>query len=219
MSAATVEKSISEMTTAELEKHLANRKKAETAKLNREKKQYEKERDAVIDSLINRANEIHQYIKTFKEDCAEAMQAQHKKLEEYGKIRGNSKGGFTIKHSNNLCSITRRRDTEPQWDERSVKAVELLKDFLGDVVKKRDINAYEILMTFLEKNSAGDLEYSRVMDLLSHEARYTDERWLEGLRLIKQSYSNVMRAFGYEFKVKPVDGDKFETLSLNFSSL
>ena len=73
-------------------------------------------------------------------------------------------------------------------------------------------------MGFLEKNKAGDLEYSDVMNLYKHETEFDDLRWKEGLRLIKESYSNHLKGFGYEFKLKQADG-KWQNLYLNFSSL
>jgi ribosomal protein L31E len=145
------------------------------------------------------------------------MENQALKLAEYGKIRGNSKGGFTVTNSDDTMRITRRRDTEPAWDERSTKAVQLIKDFLSDTIKKRDVKLYEILIGFLEKNGKGDLEYSSVMNLYSHEDKF-EERWKEGLRLIKQSFSNHFKGYGYEFKFKEEDG-KWQNIILNFSSL
>jgi hypothetical protein len=146
------------------------------------------------------------------------MDKHSEKLAGYGKIRGNSKGGFSITNSDDTMRITRRRDTEPVWDERSTKAIELIKDFLSDTIKKRDLKLYEILIGFLERNEKGDLEYNRVMDLYKHEDKFDDPRWKEGLRLIKESYSNHLKGFGYEFKIKNESG-KWENLLLNFSSL
>eukprot|EP01038_Epipyxis_sp_PR26KG_P000918 gene918-1293_t len=134
------------------------------------------------------------------------MDNQANKLANYGKIRGNSKGGFSVSDRNDTMKVTRRRDTEPVWDERSTKAIELIKEFLGDAIKKRDLDMYEILMGFLERNEKGDLEYARVMDLYKHEAKFDDERWKEGLRLIKESFSNHLKGFGYEFKFRNDEG-------------
>lgn len=146
------------------------------------------------------------------------MEEHAVKLAHYGKLRSNSKGGFSITTENGALRVTRRRDTEPVWDERAAKAVELIKDFLGDTIKKRDIDTYEVLMTFIERNEKGDLEFARVMDLFKHESRFEDERWQEGLRLIKQSYGNHLKGYGYEFKRKAADG-KWDNILLNFSSL
>lgn len=207
-----------ELTTAELEQMLANRKKAERAKEEKEKAKYEEDRDQMVEKVLLTASALFRELGEFKTYCHIEMDKQAVKLSEYGKVRSNSKGGFSVTNSDDTMRITRRRDTEPVWDERSGKAVELIKEFLGDAIKKRDTKMHDILMSFLERNANGDLEYGRVMDLYKHEDKFDDPRWKEGLKLIKESFSNHLKGYGYEFKMKGADG-KWQNLYLNFSSL
>ncbi len=209
---------INELSTSELEKLLADKKKAEKQRRMAEKAIYEKDKDGTIELLWDEANELALATARFKNKLHTVMDLQAEKLNQYGGIRGNSKGGFAIVHSNGSKNITRRRDTDRFWDERATKAVGLIKDFLSDTVKKRDAQLHDILMSFLERNVKGDLEYAKVMDLLKHEDKFNDLRWVSGLQLIKESYSQSFKAFGYEFKKRNQSG-KWESLSLNFSSL
>ena len=212
-----LEKKASDLTPEELEMLLKKSKDQQAKKLAKEKVEYEQNRDKVVDNVITTAKAMSKEMAEFKQYCHIEMDKLWNKLSEYGKIRTNSKGGFQVENTEKTMRIIRRRDTEPTWDERSAKAVDLIKDFLGDTIKKRDINTFEILMTFIEKNKAGDLEYSKVMELYSHESRYDDVRWKEGLRLIKESFSNHFKGYGYEFKIKNSEG-KWENLILSFSS-
>lgn len=207
-----------EPTIAELEALLAKRKKDEKEQRQRNKKAYEQNRDTTIESVFAEGLELSLALSRFKQKMHTVMESQKNELDKYGSIRSNSKGGFSITHSDGVTSITRRRDTDPIWDERASKAVDLIKDFLSDTVKKRDADLHDILLGFLERNVKGDLEYAKVMELLNHEDKFNDARWLEGLHLIKESYSQGFKAFGYEFKQKDAQG-KWKTLSLNFSSL
>ncbi len=209
---------ISKLSSAELKKHLADKEKSEKSALEKERKAYEAARDEMTDKVIRTVMALSRELGEFKTFCHIEMEKQQSALESYGKIRSNSKGGFSITNSDDTVRITRRRDTEPAWDERSTKAVELIKEFLSETIKKRDLKVYEILMGFLERNAKGDLEYSRVMDLYKHEDKFDDPRWKEGLRLIKESFSNHFKGFGYEFKIKDKEG-KWQNLLLNFSSL
>jgi hypothetical protein len=209
---------LEQLSTAEIEKMLADRRKSESAKAEKEKKVYEQGRDEMVLKVITTAKVLFKELGEFKQFCHIEMDKQAVKLSEYGKLRSNSKGGFSVTDSDDTMRITRRRDTEPVWDERSTKAIELIKEFLGDAIKKRDVKMYEILMSFLERNANGDLEYNRVMDLYKHEDKFDDPRWKEGLKLIKESFSNHLKGYGYEFKVKGDDG-KWQNLYLNFSSL
>lgn len=202
----------------ELMDQLAKQEEAEKKKLEREQKKYEAEKYSYVKTMFAKAAEAHKVLFDLKEELTEGMDAHAVKLANYGKIRKNSKGGFQIESEDNTQRIKRIRDTEPTWDERATKAESLIKDFLMDTVKKRDKKTFEMLMIFLERNKNGDLELSRVMDLLQFEDNYDDVRWKEGLRLLKQSYRNVLKGFGYLFQQKGADG-KWKSLVLNFSSI
>ncbi|MDQ8012014.1 MAG: DUF3164 family protein [Flavobacterium nitrogenifigens] len=206
------------LSTSELEEILKSRKESEAKKLEKEKMQYEKNRDEKVEKMILTAQCLFRELSEFKQYMHIEMEDQAVKLSEYGKIRSNSKGGFSISNADDTMRVKRRRDTEPSWDERSSKAVELIKEFLSDTIKKRDLKLHEILLSFLERNANGDLEYSRVMDLYKHEDKFDDPRWKEGLRLMKESFSNHLKGFGYEFKHKDENG-QWHNILLNFSSL
>lgn len=209
---------IAKLTTADLEQLLADRKKQEKQAREREKTAYEDSRDKMVDSLVTRACFLAAEVAKFKDVCHKVMDEQAIKLAEYGLIRGNSKGGFSVLDKQGIYKVSRTRDTRPAWDERAVKAIELIKEFLTDTVKKRDLKMFEILISFLEKNKAGDLEYSKVFTLLMHEDKFADPRWLEGLKLLKESYNIHLKGFGYEFKTMD-DKGKWQPIVLNFSSL
>lgn len=210
---------LNSVSTEDLKAALAKKEAAEKKALEAAEKAYISEKDAAILSLFEDATAVKLLLFNLKQKVTDAMARQNEALEAYGKINKKSKGGFSVTHSNGDLRITRRRDTSPAWDERSTKAIALIKEFLLDTVKKRDKDLFEILMSFLEKNKAGDLEYSRVMDLLKHEDKFSDERWKEGLRLIKQSFSNSLKGYSYEFKRHNEDTNKWEVVQLNFSSI
>ncbi len=207
-----------EMTLEELEALMDQKKKQRAAKEERERKAYEEKRDATVSDIISTAMDLHNSLAKFKAICHTDFEEHAILLNQYGKMPGKSKGGFSLTDATGTLRIVRRRDTEPNWDERSTKAVELIKDFLGDAVKKRDQKLYEILMSFLERNANGDMEYGRVMNLWQHEDKFHDPRWREGLKLIKESYNTHVKGYGYEFKTRGTDG-KWQNILLNFSSL
>lgn len=207
-----------ELTDEQLEQEIAKRKKAKAVKQAKLKDKYEKDRDESINIMIQNGMVAHKALSELKEMTHSLMETQAVALDNYGNMPTKSKGGFSITTKDGQFRLTRTRNTEPVFDERSDKAIELIKNFLGDVVKKRDVDTYEILMSLISRNKNQDLEYSEVMNLLQHEDRFDDTRWTEGLRLIKESYSNHLKGYGYEFKRKAPDG-KWERINLQFSSL
>lgn len=213
-----LERPINELSAEEMEAVLNHKRKMEVEQQENEKRAYEAERDSDMGELIALALEVESKSCLLKKLTHAKMEKHQEKLNEYGKIRSNSKGGFTLMHSDKTIRIKRRRDTQPTWDERSTKALELIHAFLYDTVKKRDKDLFEMLIGFLVKNKKGDLDYASVMNLLSHETRFDDPRWKEGLRLLKQSYSNFLKGYQYDFEKQNEEG-KFERIELNFSAL
>jgi ribosomal protein L31E len=209
----------------ELDLAIAKRKAMKQKAIETERKLYETKKEDDVLSLSDQAEDLHLLIKQFKTNCLLVLEAQKQKLDEYGAIRKNSQGGFSIENSDSTKKIVRVRATKPTWDERAKKGVDLIKDFLQDTVKKRDKDAYEIMMTFIAKKSNGELEYDKVMQLLQHENRFDDvakypnqNLWSEGLRLIKESYKISFKGYQVRFEKKNEEG-KYETIDLNFATV
>ncbi len=210
---------LSKLSAEDLKNILAQKQKAEKQAALRAKKEYEASRDEDMMELMQEVKFTSEIIKKLKDKTQLLLERHAQKLAHYGKIRSSSKGGFSLKNTAGTIKIRRRRDTLPNWDERSEKALELIKDFLQDTIKKRDQKLFEILYSFIARNKKGDLEYARVMNLLAHEDKYDDPRWVEGLRLIKESYSNLMRGYQYDFEELDETTGKYARLDLNFSSI
>jgi hypothetical protein len=213
-----LKKPINELSTEEMETVLKHKRRIEAERQEKERRAYEAERDTDMGELIALALDIENQSYLLKQLTHSKMEKHQEMLNNYGKIRSNSKGGFSLMHSDKTIRIKRRRNTQPIWDERSTKALELIHAFLYDTVKKRDKDLFEMLMGFLVKNKKGDLDYASVMNLLNHENRFEDSRWKEGLRLLKQSYSNFLKGYQYDFEKQNEEG-KFERIELNFSAL
>ncbi len=200
-----------------MEELLKKKKAKERAKREKERTKYEAKKDSVVNELFSEGQRLSNELAAFKEKVHMHMNDMHDALKNYGEIKKTSKGGFTLANKDKSKQIKRTRDTKPTWDERADKGIALIKEFLYDTVKKRDLKIFEILISFLEKNSAGDLEYKRVMQLLHHEDKYEDNRWKEGLKLLKESHQNILQAYGYYFISQ--NAEQKQHLQLNFSAI
>lgn len=209
---------LTKVSAEDLRKALQEKIKQEQLDRENEKKAYENERDELINEIIDRSIKINIDLKLFKDGLNTVFNDHEERLKNYGGIRSNSKGGFSLIHSSGSYKVSRIRATEPTWDERSSKALELISDFLRDTVKKKDSKLFEILFSFIQKNEKGELEYSKVMHLFKHRDKYDDQRWVEGLNLIQESYSVHLKGFRYDFYKKDNDG-KWEKIDINFTSL
>lgn len=211
-------KKLENISTEELEKMLEKRKRIEADEREKHKAQYEAQRDELVLDYSQDAISLAHDLQEFKEELDHQMEVQAERLRDYGEMRANSKGGFSITNEKGQYKITRRRNTSPAWDERADKAEGLLQDFFKDTVKKRDKKLAEILMSYLSKNKDGALRYSSVMKLMQHRDKFTDKRWLEALRLLQESYNSGFTKYYYEFYLKGESGE-WEKINLNFSSI
>lgn len=206
----------SDYTEEQLEQMLKNRKRANDKKRRSERKAYEKKRDEFVSDMMKEALHYNEILTKFKEGLHSAFEEHQEILNKYGEIRKNSKGGFSLTSSDGKNRVKRIRATAPQWDERSKKGEELIMDFLKQKIRSKKL--HKLVMSFLQRDEKGNLEYSRVMNLLKMRHEWDDERWIEGLNLMEESYTIHFRAYGYVFE-KRDEGGKWERVEMNFSSI
>lgn len=211
-------KPASELTLDELELMLADKKKQDSENRRKERDDFEEMIDTETSLMVRKALDLRSAIEAFYTETTGSLNAMREMLNEYGKIKSNSKGGFHLKTKDGNHKIVYRFKTNCDWDTRSAKAEDLLKDFLNDVILKRDSDSYALIMAMLEKNNMGKLEYSRLQSLYSQEERFDDPRWKEAIRLFKESYIVTGSKMVLEFYKRNEESLKWEPISLNLSS-
>ena len=212
-------KTVDQMSTEELQAYLAERRKDEMAQLNKSRNEYEKYIETNTSRLVRKAVKLNSILTTFFVNSTKTLDEMRERLNDYGAIRANSKGGFHLKTDDGKYKLVYRYSTTCDWDERAVKAEELLKDFLGDVIKKRDKQTFELILALIEKNKEGKLELSRMQTLYAKESLFDDPRWLEAIRLFKESFRPVDSKMRLEFYKRSEISQKWEPIVLNLSSL
>ncbi len=207
-----------QLSVTELEALLAEKRKEETTRIKKEQEEYENHRNTVVIKLSKTAKEVSGIIGSFNKETRELLDEQRDLLNKYGKIRGNSKGGFALESIDGNFKITYQFKSISSYDERADKAEELLKEFLNDTIKKKDRKMHEMIMSLLERNGKGQLEYARVQSLYKFENDYDDIRWKEAIKLFKESFVVKGSKMQIYFHERAANGS-FEPINLNFSSM
>ncbi len=210
---------LTQMSAAELEKLLAQKRKEELEERKRKQKEYEEERDDMIEELIKKAQIINELLKEFKTECFVKIQGFKQKAEEYGEIRKTSKGGYGLRNKRGNYMVKYERNMVNEFDERADMGLELIGEFLKDKVKKRDQQMYMLVSKLLTRNKAGDLNVSRVIQLIDLRNEFDDERWLKGIQLLEESYRDRQVSYGISFYEKNEITGKDEQLLLNFTAI
>lgn len=213
-----MELDLTQLTDEQLEAALKVRQKRKDEEDAAKRLAYENEREELVNELCYEAAGLQQAMEDFHAKALEKMKAFRERTKEYGGIRSNSKGGYSIENKKNDLKVTLAYRTIMGFDERIVMAEELIKEFMGETVKKSSKPIYNLLMGFLEKNKEGKLEPARVMELVKNEKEFDDPRWLKAIKLIKESYSQKDTKYYLDFAHKRESGT-WEYVNLSFSSL
>lgn len=127
-------------------------------------------------------------------------QAIKKLMCEYGQLRSESQGGFTMIEGNFKLEV--KANKVKGFDERADLAAERLVDYLKRYVSKTEKGTedpmYQLAMTLLERNKAGDLDYKSISKLYELEGRF-DEEYAEIMELFKESNIVQKNAVNYYF--------------------
>jgi metal-responsive CopG/Arc/MetJ family transcriptional regulator len=210
---------INDLSTKELKKLLDKRLQEEREQSRMAREAYETSRDVLVVDMIVKANKLHQEMVAFKNEAISKLEEFRKAAQEYGEIRSNSKGGFSLRSSDQQLMISYDRNTKSEYDERADLAEQLLREFLEDKVKKRDKKAYRTIMALITRNSkTGQFNPVSINSLLSVEDNYDDERWVKAMKLFKESYNNIFISMSVSFYKKDSQ-DKDQLIPLTFASL
>lgn len=212
-------KELESLTVEELEKLLAEKKKEEKTDYLKKKAEYEKYRDNMVKSLTSEAEELNKKMQTFKDKVMKKMQGFKTKAEEYGDIRKHSQGGYSLRTTDQALKMAYERNSVPDYDERANMAEELLNEFLSDMVKKADHQAYNVIRTLMSRNKKGDFSPARINSLLAIKDNYKDERWKKAMQLFEESFSNRLISYSVSFYKKNEETGKDDHINLSFASL
>ena len=207
------------LTVEELEALLAEKKSQQREEQRKAREAYEKDRDSLVTDLIMEATKLNNRMAEFKREAIVKLEEFRQKANEYGEIRSNSKGGFSLRNTDNTLMVSYDRNTKSVYDERADLAEAQLKEFLESTVKKRDKKTYRTVMALLTRNSkTGQFNPVSINSLLAIEDNYTDERWVKAMQLFKESYNNLFISMSVSFYRKNAQ-DKDVLIPLTFASL
>jgi hypothetical protein len=197
-----MQKQVSELSAEELEQLLAAKKKEAKEKELLKRQEYEVQRNIIVQELIANAVVLNEKLSTFKKYALKRLETFKDYANDYGKIRSNSQGGFSLRSMNGDLMVSYDRNTKPVYDERASQAETLLKEFLEDTVKKADKKTYRTLSALMERNKKGDYNPTSIASLVKIEDNYDDPRWLRALKLFKESFQILDISYSVSFYKK-----------------
>lgn len=207
-----------DFTVQELEAMLSEKRKQDKQERAKKREEYELKRNDLVTHVIERAKVLHNQMRDYKKYVLNELEKFRDVAAEYGDIRSNSKGGFSLRHSETQEMVSLDRNVVGEYDERAAMAETLIKEFLEDKVKKKDLAAYRTIMALIERNKAGDLTPSQVAKLLKVKDNYDDDRWIKAMDLFEESFRPREISYSVSF-YKKNNMQKDIAINLTFASI
>lgn len=206
---------VGQLTDEQLEAMLNERrtKKQEEARIKRES--YEAVKEDTINDLCADALGINDLMRQFKAKAFNELHALYSSLQEYGDLPNDNKGNFKIENSNGTYKVSYTRQQNGDFDERSKLAEKHImlfvnKQFDGDEATRK-------LITTLLERKKDQLDINLVQKLYTMENDYTDENWLQGIKLLKESWKVTDSKDYVRFYQK--QSGEWKLINLNIASI
>jgi hypothetical protein len=201
-------------TIEQLEQRLADLRAEQTAKKEKSRKEYESLKKDTVLKLCTDAIFLNEKIATFKTQAFNDMGTIYALLQEYSSRHSDGKGSFKIESGNYRVSY--KRQGKAAFDERSHQAEKHIIDFVNSKFSD-DKDTRDLVMLLLERKN-DELDINLIQKLYAMENRFSDENWLRGIELLKESYSYNHSKDYIRFEHKLPDGS-WQNINLSFSNV
>lgn len=207
-----------EYTTEELKAMLADQEEKERKERLKKERQYQADKDEMLADLCHTARSLNLSLESFKKRSFNTLNEFYDRLMEFGDVASDNKGNITLTDGKQEYRVEFTANTTWGFDERSAVAEKLIKEFLADTVKKRDLETYELIVSLLDKTRNEELDPRAVQKLYKFEEAWADERWRKAIKLLKNSYQEKETRRYVKFKQKTEDGE-WKVIQLQFSAI
>lgn len=159
-------------------------------------------------------------VSAFKDWLDKEAQGFTELMREYGQVRREGQQSYTITDGKFKVEIASNK--VKAFDERADMAAERLIDYLKGYMEKSekgvDDPMYQMAMTLLERNKAGDLDYKSISKLYELEDRF-DAEYGEIMSLFKEANVVQQTATNYYFSKRNPDTGVWTRIEPSFCRL
>lgn len=138
-------------------------------------------------------------------------------MRDYGQVRKSDQRSYTVTDGDFRLEIS--SNNVKGFDERADLAAERLIDYLKRYMKKSEKGSddpmYQMAMTLLERNKAGDLDYKSISKLYDLEDKF-DSEYSEIMNLFKEANVVQKNAVNYYFYKKNPKTNVWERIEPSF---
>lgn len=139
--------------------------------------------------------------KAFKRWLEKEVEAFADIMRQYGQVKHDDQRSYTITDGDFrlVVSSNKVKSFDERADLAAERLVAFLKKYMQESEKGQNDPMYQLAMTLLERNQAGDLDYKSISKLYELEDKFSDPEYSEIMALFKESNVVQKNAVNYYF--------------------
>lgn len=181
-------------------------------------KPVDKERDALVRAIVERAIPLSQVLRDFKQDTFADIQALvDLSAEQYGATIGGKKGNVTLYTYDGRYKVQRAMQDRIAFDERIQAAKELIDACVGEWTKDARPELLAIIDRAFSTDKEGEINPGRVLQLRRHDI--TDPRWLRAMDALAEAVQVVSSKSYIRIYERVGDSDQYRPIALDIAGV
>lgn len=181
-------------------------------------KPVDKERDALVKAIVERAKPLQQALRDFKQDTFADIQALvDLSAEQYGATIGGKKGNVTLYNYDGQFKVQRSMQDRIAFDERIQAAKELIDACVAEWTQGARPELLAIIDRAFSTDKEGEINPGRVLQLRRHDI--TDPRWLRAMDALAEAVQVVSSKSYIRLYERIGDSDQYVPISLDIAGV
>ncbi|MGJ3447248.1 DUF3164 family protein [Enterobacter sp. PTB] len=181
-------------------------------------KPVDKERDALVKSLVERAKPLQEALHKFKQDAFADIEALiDLSAEQYGAKVGGRKGNVTLYSFDGRYKVQRAMQESIAFDERIQAAKALIDACVAEWTQDARPELLAIIDRAFSADKAGEINPARVLSLRRYEI--TDPRWIEAMSALSEAVQVVGSKSYIRLYERIGDTDQYIPISLDIAGV
>jgi len=181
-------------------------------------KPIDKERDALVKALVERAKPLQQSLRDFKHDAFADIQALvDLSAEQYGAVIGGKKGNATLYSFDGKYKVQRAMQDRIAFDERIQAAKALFDECLADWTQDAPPELLAIIDRAFATDKEGEINAGRLLALRRHGIK--DPRWLKAMDALSEALQVIGSKSYIRIYERVGDTDQYVPISLDIAGV
>lgn len=203
---------------AALKAQLEAEERAERNRIEQERETYKQLVDATVKASVTKLQRLSAEMMRIKQDIFNEFGTVISMKNELFKVKGDRRSD-TFTTSDSRMSLTLGNRVNEGWDDTVEAGIDMVKEYIKTMAKdENSANLVDTVMSLLAKDRKGALKANKVLELEKLAIKSKNERFLEGINIIKAAYRPVPTCQFIQVEMKDEQGNAVN-LPLSLSAM